>query len=83
MGSNFRKACGETGSMRLMGLMKLCGGRWGPIRALIQTNAFEDDDEDENENEASLAAIGLKIEQRRLRARFVAFGFASCRFGLG
>jgi hypothetical protein len=40
-----------------MGLMRLWGARWGQIRALIQTNAFEDedddDDEDENENEAS------------------------------
>jgi len=46
-------------------------------------NAFEDEDDDEDENEVSSAAIGLKIEQRRLGARFVAFCFASCRFGLG
>jgi hypothetical protein len=59
-----------------MGLMRL----WGAIRALTQINTFEDEDEDEDE---ASTIIRLKIEQSRLGVRFVAFCFASRRFGLG
>jgi hypothetical protein len=80
-----------------MGLMRL----WGAIRALTQTNAFEDEDDDEDSlpdvalahwarisvvsevgrTKRPLPITRLKIEQRRLRVRFVAFCFASRRFG--